>query len=972
MWRGIQPLARTSLCAAVLLLAAVASAATRVDPALRFRTVRTAHFVIHFHQGEDAVAARLAVLAEDAWAALRETFGLEPPDQTHVVLADQTDVSNGWATPLPYNTILIAASWPTGSESIGHADDWVRLVLTHELTHIVHLDRSRGYARAVRSIFGRAPLAFPNLFQPTWEVEGLATYFESVVTGYGRLHAPDFRAIEWEQARVGSEVDLSRVNGGLIAWPGGTAPYAHGLGFTAYLAGTYGRERFARLAERTARRVPYTGSGAYRPVFGKPLGTLWDEYQADLRARTLAPADVAGRATRLTTEGFVTVGPRIAPAACAQCGTEVIYSVRTPHEFPALKAVPLSGGRPRTLARRYLGTTAAVTPSAIVFDQQDLHRNVGLYSDLYTLDRGTGRVRRLTTERRLRDPDLSPDGRRLAAVHESRGSRALVVADVEASGALRDIRVLLSGPEVQYATPRWSPDGTRLAVERHVPGRSSEIVVVTVETRAEAVIAQGATRATTPAWRPDGRAVIAAADVPGEPFNLFEFPIDAGADVRRLTAHPGGATWPAVTADGRLLVFVGYTTEGFDLFVQRYEPVPQDARPAPAADVAPPGPVASLSAPAGAPGPAASPAPPYSPWTTLAPRAWSPVVFSDGDQVQVGASATGVDVLGYHVVSGVALWRASSPRVIGRPTGARPDWSLAYTYDRWQPRWFGSVSSSTSFFRGASAEGGASATLREDTVEAGVLIPRRRVRRAERLFLSGQRATNRLLQADGERRYTRVAARAGWSLSTAQRYGYSIGPVDGLTAAVTGELAGDAVSRLSDAATVTADLRAYLPGIRRHQVLALRGAAGLSNGSRDAGRTFQLGGAAGNPDPLDFGRGAMSLLRGFGLDAFAGRRVALINAEYRVPFARIERGAGTWPVFLRTLHGAAFVDAGHAWNDRFRLGDLKSSIGGEFAMDLVLGYALPITVSAGVARGRDGAGGRPPRTTVYARIGRAF
>ena len=34
------------------------------DPALRFLTHRTPHFQIHYHQGEDALAARLASIAE--------------------------------------------------------------------------------------------------------------------------------------------------------------------------------------------------------------------------------------------------------------------------------------------------------------------------------------------------------------------------------------------------------------------------------------------------------------------------------------------------------------------------------------------------------------------------------------------------------------------------------------------------------------------------------------------------------------------------------------------------------------------------------------------------------------------------------------------------------------------------------------------------------------------------------------------
>ena len=50
-------------------------------------------------------------------------------------------------------------------------------------------------------VFGRAPIAFPNLFLPTWQIEGLATYAESAITGEGRLHAGEFRAITEEAAR---------------------------------------------------------------------------------------------------------------------------------------------------------------------------------------------------------------------------------------------------------------------------------------------------------------------------------------------------------------------------------------------------------------------------------------------------------------------------------------------------------------------------------------------------------------------------------------------------------------------------------------------------------------------------------------------------------------------------------------------------------------------------------------------------
>ena len=186
------------------------------------------------------------------------------------------------------------------------------------------------------------------------------------------------------------------------------------------------------------------------------------------------------------------------------------------------------------------------------------------------------------------------------------------------------------------------------------------------------------------------------------------------------------------------------------------------------------------------------------------------------------------------------------------------------------------------------------------------------------------------------------------------------------------ESAGRTVDSLGDAWVVTGDARAYVRGLGRHHVLALRGGGGVSSGARAGGRIFRLGGAETNAGTLDFGRDAFSLLRGFAANTFAGGRVAVANVDYRFPLLRVERGHGTWPLFIRQLHGAVFADAGHAWRGRFDAGDLKTSFGGELSADVVAGFALPLTLTAGVARGHDGAGRVADTTTYYVRLGRAF
>jgi outer membrane protein assembly factor BamA len=207
---------------------------------------------------------------------------------------------------------------------------------------------------------------------------------------------------------------------------------------------------------------------------------------------------------------------------------------------------------------------------------------------------------------------------------------------------------------------------------------------------------------------------------------------------------------------------------------------------------------------------------------------------------------------------------------------------------------------------------------------------------------------------------------------SAHRDGYSVSLERGVAAGVTAELVRRALGSSADATTVSADLRAYVPGAVRHQVLAIRLAGGVTTGDRDLGRTFLLGGPGPNDGLLDFGSDAISLLRGFESDTFAGTRVGLVNVEYRVPLLRPQQGLGTWPFFLHTIHAAVFADAGHAWTRVFAGRDIKTSFGAELSEDVVLGYRMPLTVTVGLARGHDGSHAVADRTTFYVRVGRVF
>jgi hypothetical protein len=950
----------------VLCLGAPAAAASRYDPRLPFRTLTTPHFVIYYHRGEEPLVSRLRTIVEEVHTALTTRLKTTPKGRTHVVLVDQTDLANGFATPYPYDTIQMTAVPPTAGEIIGNFDDWLTLVFTHEYTHVLHLDRSEGWARIGRYVLGRSPLVLPNLYLPQWQTEGLATFEESINTGRGRIPAGDFRDIVDVAARNGRLEPLDRVNGGLIAWPAGSAHYAYGAYFHEYLARRFGEEKLADLGEATARRFPYTGSKAFQYVFGESLGDLWKDFarsRLEAVASENAPPEIAGR--RLTTRGFAARGPRFLSPSTSE-PQQIAYTLSDQHDFPAMYAVDVNGGAEREIATRVGGDRIAVGRDRLYFDQLEVARNTSVFSDLYELDRRSGDVRRLTRGLRITDPDLSPDGRTLICAKTTINGRDLVLIDAVAAhdGRVADIVTIASAPGVYYAAPRWSPDGRTIAAERQSADGRSEIVLVEVASRDVRVLVDRAgSRNTSPAWMPDGRAVLFASARGHDPFDIFA--ADLTGALRRVTTTRGGATFPDVSADGRLLAYVGYTEDGYDVFTMpldrdRWTEVPsddgagRDTRAQPEAARA----VESQSRR-------------YTPFATLAPRAWFPIVEGDSLQTRVGAQTDGTDVLGRHAFVADASWWVAGERQPLLQEAARPNWSASYVYDRWVPVLFASLSETDTLYPLARQSEGRTTELLERHVSGGVLLPFAQMRRSHTLLASLNYERDTALSGTRSGEFERSAIRTGWAFSNVKEYGYSISSEQGLLTAVTSEHVRRTLGADGDADAATADVRVFVRAGLRHGVVAMRLAGGVSSGDPTVRRSFDLGGSGPQFALFSFDRDALSILRGFDSGAFSGQRLANANVEFRFPVWRIERGYGTWPVFAQTVHAAAFVDAGHAWDHGFDWRDVKTSVGGELAIDIVAGYFLPLTITAGTAQGQNGING-DARWRYYVRVGRAF
>jgi outer membrane translocation and assembly module TamA len=287
---------------------------------------------------------------------------------------------------------------------------------------------------------------------------------------------------------------------------------------------------------------------------------------------------------------------------------------------------------------------------------------------------------------------------------------------------------------------------------------------------------------------------------------------------------------------------------------------------------------------------------------------------------------------------------------------------------------FLAASRETSFFAGQTPDTGPApiGIRHERLVETGVVFPVTHVRFAERARASVLRALDDFTLAGDRSSLNRSSARLSWSAATAHLFGNSVSFERGAALGVTTELVRRSLGASADATSVTADTRFYLPGLGEHHVFALRLAGGATTGDSHVGRAFLLGGPGPNGPVTSFGSDAITLLRGFDANTFAGLHVAVMNVEYRLPLARIERGVGALPVFLHAVHVSAFMDAGNTWNKTFSSRNLKTSLGAELSADVVAGYFYPFTAAIGAAWGHDASHTFVDRTTVYFRIGRAF
>jgi hypothetical protein len=952
----------------LLLIFYLPAGIAKTDPSFSWMTLTSPHFLVHYHQGEEALAQRVVVLAEDVHARLVPRMKSQPHTPTNIVLVDALDDANGSSTPLPYNLITLYITQPFGASIFGAAnyDDWMRLLITHEYTHIIQLDMLNGPSTVLNSIFGN--LYFPNMFQPVWLIEGLAVYEETELTGGGRNRSPASDMVLRMAVLENNFPPISHAANYTEKWPDGDVPYLFGGGFISFIAKKYGREKLAGLSiDYSGRWWPFlVNSTAYR-VLGSDYNELWDEWKTTLASRyaadkqkVLAQGLSASRALTpnvFNKGGYENLAPAISPD-----GRQIAYFVQNADEHPAIHLMSIDGSTDRKLVNNINLSAPDIAWGAdgkgLYFTKIEVVRNTDFYNDIYYYDLERGKEIRLTKNLRARDPAPSPDGSKLVFVTNRLGKTRLATISLlpepksfwpgtRRAARAEDIHWLTEDSEYQFETPRYSPDGQKIVVGVRLPDGYKDIWILDSqgnkleELMHDRAIDGGAV------WSADGHSIYFSSDRSGI-FNLYVYDLDH-KQISQVSNVLGGAFMPSITPDGSMIAFANYTSRGFDIHVMGNQPLTRKAMD----DYRDPYPLMKYDEKTVNAGQSS-----YNPLPTLAPRLWLPNSgYSSYSGTLVGLFTFGADAVERHSYTLSALYG---------PTKQRTWYDFNYLYDGWFPSLkFRALDIDMTYSNLLEQKAGFVAqndyVERSRLLDVSLTFPLLKLDRQHALTLGYQRnSVSGLTQVPPWGGYDGVipaqgrlaSGRVDYLFNNAQKYGYSISPEDGRSIELGYEQIDNKIGSDFDLKKYSVDWIEYIDLPYQHHELMLRGYAGKSSGDVIAQRAFQLGGAGPGDMTINIDDNSV-FLRGYPANKYRGQKVGLATMEYRFPIQNIEWGGGNTPFFFKRVHGAVFAEAGNAWDDAFNRNDVKRSVGAVANMDMTLGYFLPVTVRLGLYKALD-------------------
>jgi hypothetical protein len=574
-------------------------------PELKWQSVTTAHFIIHYYDRTEPAVYATWKIAEESYASLSDLYDFSEHDKINIALADYDDYANG-STDWTNGSIII---WITDARfDLRGNTTWLRNVITHELSHVVTLETKSkmqlfdwtfafDYTSPRVGISLAEPFATTR-FWPSWLTEG-AAQLESTRRGNDCWDSRRDMLLS-DAVATGRQFSLDEMGYFNHTSLGNELVYNQGFAFFKFIEAKIGTPAMVRVwnEARNSSLVMNDFRSYFADQTGQRLEDLYRLWIDSVKVAAHAREPVSPTQTvPIWAKGIYNHVPKVSAN-----GKWWGWLTSSGDEFDRTDLVIAPNGthKPIYVVQWALSSWDFSPDSKRVYflKARELSDNGSAFNDLYDLDIANGHLRRLTRNGRLYDVAVCPGKSRVACVQFANGAYSIVVAGLDgrdqttlAAGILGQPFVGLSFspttislPPVLPATPAKDsvapaladtsakPDSTKkdsvlslpkpakalpaaepleykIVTSRLINGRG-RICIIGVSSGKVRIVGPDFGQQEFPHWGKDGR-IYFDADFDGI-FNIYSMLPD-GTDLRRHTSVAGGMFEPFFDNSGKLL-----------------------------------------------------------------------------------------------------------------------------------------------------------------------------------------------------------------------------------------------------------------------------------------------------------------------------------------------------------------------------------------------------------------------------------
>ncbi len=901
------------------------------DPHISWKDLESEHFIIHFPENREFFARRALSIAEEAHKALVPHLKWTPSTKTHLSVTDNLDVANGWARSVPQNEIRLYAYPPDISDELGFYDDWMRQLIYHEYTHILHTDTSYGLHPVLNAIFGK--FARNNAGTPSWLTEGIAVYYESRLSNSGRLRNTQYRTMLMNAARKHSIPTLGEMSGGLRRWPGEAGHYLFGAFFIQYIAEHYGAESLTQwIHEYGDDWIPYAMNRAAIRIWGKTWDDLYSEWLDSIYSSELSISDETPHSSIL--KPWRHQKPEIHD-------NQLTYVKMDGFHRSALVEYDLNSAQEKVLADcsgncfHHWNSDHSI----LYFTYSLVHDGFQQFETIYALNTKTNKIKHLNISGRIRTFNIEKDN--IYWVEQENESTKLYQSNLSNPSAPKLLYQSLPFEQIDNIAIK----NGQIAASIFSP-QSQQIDLYLFENQSWRQLTNDKSSEITPFWMHDGRLGYVS-DHDGF-LNLWAIQPDGSEPVQLTTLvdgmlHPvessnGDIFYTQYTADGTTIARIDHT----DLKEISYQSLPsslevsyQDLK-----DVS------------------ISPLRSYRPWEWLWPHNWYPnYSWSETTKTAIGLSFNGSDLIDHHEYS------VSFNYLTGKDAVSF-DISYAWTALIWNILFSAGIEQLTSSYRdNQKVKYFDYQELYGDISAQRIWNGRSWTQSLTLEYLLEYLEPNAPIswsKKDPSAMPPKLPA-MGWQNGLSARWGFSTMQQTERAYTYNAGYLVNATMRL-EAPWLGADnytfigifnaQAAWTMPFKETQVFSLHAAGGFSWSDNEKRTPFSLSSAKGF-----YVEASDVMIHGYPSGLINGKHYLYAHANYTAGIYDAELGHSTLPIGIQKIGLNLLADWGYAWDTSFDILHSKYAVGGDIFLDLMLGYRLPFRLKFGYAWGGAPGGG---------------